>query len=121
MKKTKLPKLFLMLALVVGLCVVQPRLNAQQDRQPAQQQQPDASNQAAQSSMTSQAGEQQTFSGKVAKAGGKFVLKDTESKATYVLDDQDKAKQFDGQDVKVSGSLDPQTKTIRVASISPGS
>ena len=120
MKKTKLPKLFPMLALVVGLCVVQPSLNAQQDRQPAQQQ-PDTANQAAHSSMMGQAGDQQTFSGKVAKADGKFVLKDTESKTTYVLDDQDKAKQFDGQEVKVSGSLDPQTKTIRVASISPGS
>ena len=120
MKTTMLPGLFLMLALVAGLCVVQPSVFAQQDRQPAQQQQPDTASQPTQPTMN-QSSDQQMFSGKVVKAGGKFYLRDTTSKSTYVLDDQDRAKQFDGQEVKVSGSLDPQTKTIRVASISPGS
>ena len=120
MKNTKLLRLLMMLALVAGLCMVQPNLSAQQDQPAAQQQQPDSANQPSQSSMMSQTSDQQTFIGVVAKAGGKFVLKDTASKTMYVLDDQDRAKQFDGQEVKVSGSLDPQTKTIRVANIAPG-
>lgn len=120
MNQTKIPKLLLMLALAAGMCMIVPSLNAQQDH-PAAQQQPDTSSQQAQSSTMGQASDQQTFNGQIAKAGGKFVLKDTASKSTYVLDDQDRAKQFDGQEVKVNGSLDPQTKTIRVTSITPGS
>lgn len=118
MKKTKLPSFLMMLALVAGMCIFQPRLNAQQDSSAAQQKQPET---ASQPSATNQAADPQTFSGKVAKAGGKFILKDAADKSMYVLDDQDKAKQFEGQEVKVSGTLDSQTKTIHVSSITPGS
>ncbi len=59
---------------------------------------------------------QQTFTGKIAQSEGKFVLQDS-SGATYNLDDQEKAKQFDGKDVKVVGTLDEQTKTIHVSTI----
>jgi len=107
-----------MLALVVGLCLLQPRLNAQQDRPVAQQQQPDTSRQPSTMNQTS---DPQTFTGKIAKSGGKFVLKDNASKSTYVLDDQDKAKQFEGQVVQVTGTLDAQTNTIRISSIAPES
>ena len=69
----------------------------------------------------SQTSDSQTFSGKIAKSGEKLVLKDSVSKSTYVLDDQDKAKQFEGQQVKVTGTLDAETNTIRIASIAPGS
>ena len=34
-------------------------------------------------------------------------------------DDQDKAKQFEGKDVKVEGTLDVATNTIRVSNILP--
>lgn len=120
MNKSKSPKLLMMLALAVGLLVIQPRLNAQ-DQTPAQptaQQQVDP---AAQPHAMNQAADPQTFTGKIAKAGGKFVLKDSASKATYALDDQDKAKQFEGQAVQVTGTLDAQTQTIRISSITPGS
>jgi uncharacterized protein DUF5818 len=118
MKKTKLPNLVLMLALAAGMCILLPTLNAQQDSPAAQQRQPDT---ASQTSTMNQASDPQTFSGKVAKAGGKYILKDTANQTMYVLDDQDKAKQFEGQEVKVSGTLDAQTKTIHVSSITPGS
>jgi lipopolysaccharide export system protein LptA len=107
----------MILALVVGLCVIQPRLNAQ-DQTPSQQQPPDP---AAQPQSMNQAADSQTFSGKITKSGGKYVLKDSASKATYALDDQEKAKQFEGQTVQVTGTLDAQTQMIRIASISPGS
>ena len=121
MYKWKLPKLFMMLVLVVGLCVIQQRVNAQ-DQTPAQptaQQQP--ADPAAQPHSMNQAADSQTFSGKITKSGGKYVLKDSAGKATYALDDQEKAKPFEGQTVRVTGTLDAQTQMIRIASISPGS
>ena len=117
MTKLRFPQLFLMLALAAGICLIRPApVNAQQDQAPAQQQPTDKSSQP---SAMNQASDSQTFVGTVVKAGGKLVLRDSATKATYMLDDQDKAKQFDGQEVKVSGSLDTQTKTIHVSSITP--
>ena len=111
---TKLLKVLLLtLMMVAGLCAF-----AQQDR-PAAQQPPDTMSQ--QTQTMSQMADQQVFTGKVAEAGSKYVLKDTATRATYMLDDQDRAKQFEGKEVKVNGTLDPQTKTIQVASIAPQS
>ena len=58
-----------------------------------------------------------SFTGTVVKAGGKYVLKTSDM--NYQLDDQQKAKKFVGQQVKVSGSLDSNTSTIHVSDISP--
>jgi len=91
---------------------------AQQDSPAAQQRQPDTTSQ---TSAMNQVSDAQTFSGKIAKAGGKYILKDTVDKTMYVLDDQDQAKKFEGQEVKVSGTLDAQTKTIHLSSITPAS
>src|SRR5271169_1274465 len=123
MNKPKLPLLFALLTLVAALLVLQPSASAQQEPTPggaasAQQQQRDP---ASPPTAMSQASESQTFTGKIAKSGSKLVLKDNATKATYALDDQDKAKQFEGQSVKVTGTLDAQTRTIRVANIEPGS
>jgi Protein of unknown function (DUF5818) len=60
-----------------------------------------------------------SFTGKVVKAGGKYVLK--ADGMNYRLDDQDKAKQFSGKQVRVSGDLDKTTGTIHVTDISPAS
>ncbi len=51
------------------------------------------------------------------KMGGKFVLYDRAKKAVYQLDDQEKARPLAGEKVKVSGTLDAATKTIRVQKI----
>lgn len=51
------------------------------------------------------------------KMSGKFVLYDAAKKATYMLDDQEKPKEFAGQKVKVTGTYDKATKTIHVESI----
>src|SRR5213594_3484131 len=62
---------------------------------------------------SSQAAE--SYTGTVVKSGDKCVLKtDT---GTYQIDDQDKAKQFEGKQVKVSGNLDKATSTLRVTDI----
>jgi len=101
---------------------------AQQDQsaQPSAQQptadqqdstQPNSPSQDSSSSM--QTSQTTAFTGTVVKAGGKYVLKTSDM--NYQLDDQQKAKQFVGQQVKVSGSLDTNTSTIHVSDISPAS
>jgi hypothetical protein len=62
---------------------------------------------------------QHTFVGSIAKSGGKFVLHT--SGVDYQLDDQTRAKNFDGKDVKVTGQLDQSSNTIKVQSIEPTS
>ena len=51
--------------------------------------------------------------------GGKFVLADRDHKVVYTLDDaaQDKAREFAGQKVKVTGQVDAKAKTIQVTTI----
>jgi hypothetical protein len=54
-------------------------------------------------SQTPQQPSLQVFTGTVMKAGNKYVLKAED--ATYQLDDQEKAKPYQGKQVKVAGSL----------------
>lgn len=58
-----------------------------------------------------------TFTGKIVEAEGKLVLQDAASNTTYQLDDQEKAKKFVDQQVKVTGTLDAASGTIRVSAI----
>ena len=58
----------------------------------------------------------QSFTGKIVKDGGRFVLK-VASNSTYQLDSQGDVKQFENQDVKVIGNLDSTSNTIRVVKI----
>ncbi len=51
------------------------------------------------------------------KMGGKYVLYDAAKKTVYELDDQQKAAELAGQNVKVTGTYDKATKTIHVTSI----
>jgi hypothetical protein len=60
-----------------------------------------------------------TFEGKIAKSGDKLVLQDTSTQAAYQLDDQDKAKQFAGQNVKVTATMDASTNTLHIVDITP--
>jgi hypothetical protein len=53
--------------------------------------------------------------GTVALTKGDYVLRSGDKE--YKLDDQTKAKQFVGKDVKVLGSLDRQNNQIHVESI----
>jgi FlaG/FlaF family flagellin (archaellin) len=61
----------------------------------------------------------QSFEGKISKSGDKLVLKDASTQTAYQLDDQDKAKQFEGQSVKVSGTMDSSTNTLHIVDITP--
>jgi cytoskeletal protein RodZ len=77
-------------------------------------QSPSAADQASQSQMGQQA---QTFMGKISKENGSLVLKDKASNTSYKLDNEEQAKQFEGKDVKVTGTLDPATNTVHVTNI----
>jgi NOL1/NOP2/fmu family ribosome biogenesis protein len=59
----------------------------------------------------------QTFMGKISKENGSLVLKDKATNASYKLDNEEQARQFEGKDVKVTGTLDPATNTVHVTNI----
>jgi hypothetical protein len=63
--------------------------------------------------------EVKVFTGKVMQSNGQYVLLDSISKTTYALDDQDKAKQFEGKAVKVTGTLKSAGNLIHVSDIEP--
>ncbi len=65
---------------------------------------------------SAQENESKTFMGKIASHDGKYTLQ-TEDGDEYQLDNQDKAKEFDGKSVKVTGSLDEESMTIHVSTI----
>ncbi len=58
----------------------------------------------------------QSFTGKIVKDGGTYVLK-VASNTTYQLDQQGGVKQYENQEVKVIGTLDTTSNTIRVVKI----
>lgn len=58
----------------------------------------------------------QTFTGKILEASGKFVLKVAGS-TTYQLDAQGEVKQYVDQNVRVTGKLDKASNIIRVVKI----
>jgi uncharacterized protein YdeI (BOF family) len=109
--KNLVVRLAAVLVFATGLVV----LNAQDNRQQAtpDTQQPTAGQQ--QNDM--QAQDAKPFNGTIVKEKGKFILKDTTTKMSYQLDDQDKAKQFEGKQVRVTGKLDLDTNSIHVENI----
>ena len=83
--------------------------------------QPDQQNQPPDQQAPGNPGQQQTpttqsFTGKIVKDGGKYVLK-VASNTTYQLEQQGDVRQYENQDVKVIGSLDTTSNTIRVVKI----
>ena len=105
---------FLALVLAVAFCQFTPGLHAQN-----QAQDPSSPQQQGQQQPDEQKGE--TFVGQVVKAknGQYALLTDKQAGKGYYLDDQERAKQYDGQNVKVTGTLDVATSTIHVTDIQP--
>lgn len=63
-----------------------------------------------------QEAEAQTFTGEIKNHDGTYMLHGKDGK-TYHLDNQDKAKDFDGKKVHVTGSLDEENMVISVSTI----
>jgi hypothetical protein len=95
------------LAVVLGLGSWFPPLHAQNSPSMAQTQD------------GGQTQETQTFTGRIIKEGDSFALKDEVNNATYRLDDQEKAKAHEGKQVRVKGTLDSATNTIRISDMEP--
>jgi uncharacterized protein DUF5818 len=113
-KSSTLSTALLAMALAVAFWQFTPALHAQ-----SQSQQPSTQQQQGQAQPDQQKTE--TFVGQVIKAknGQYALLTDKQAGKGYYLDDQEKAKQFDGQNVKVIGTLDMATNTIRINNIQP--
>lgn len=57
----------------------------------------------------------QTFAGKIVKDGDTYVL--YAGGASYQLDDQNNAKQYENKNVKIVGTLDPGSNKIHIVKI----
>jgi len=101
---------------LVGLSGLSVSLSAQQA--PARPQ-PDAMPQQQQTDATNSQQSARSFEGKIAKLGDEFVLQENATQAAYKLDDQHKAKQFAGKDVRVMATVDAGTNTLHVVDIIP--
>jgi uncharacterized protein YdeI (BOF family) len=135
-KHTRFFWVLIALTLVLEVGSLASRLNAQQtptgseaQQTPSgsQAQQPPSSGQqqpsqepsqgSAQQSPNGQSGQAQgaqTFTGTIVKSGDKYVLQDTSSGKTYDIDHQDLIGQHVGRRVRVTGTLDPDGKTIHL-------
>jgi len=81
---------------------------------PSQQPNQTSPSQPAPNPETGQAGGAQTFTGTIVKSGDKYVLQDTATGKTYDIDHQDIVGQHVGRKVRVTGTLDPDGKTIHI-------
>jgi uncharacterized protein YdeI (BOF family) len=112
-------RLPVLLTFVLGVTLSGAKLIVAQSQPPAQQQQPPAPapNQSGQQAPDSQADSQQAqgqiFAGTIKKTGDKYVLQDASGTA-YDVDRQDLVKKYEGQRVRINGTLDPDGKTIHV-------
>ncbi len=61
----------------------------------------------------------QSSEGLIARAGDKLVLQVPATQASYQLDDQIKAKQYEGKGVKVIATMNPNTNTLHIIDIAP--
>jgi hypothetical protein len=87
-----------------------PDRAAQQPDQPATQQPPQPANPQAQPPAA------QTFTGTIVKDGNRYILK-VSSNNVYQLDDQEKAKRYEGKQVKIEGTLDAKGSSLHITSI----
>jgi uncharacterized protein YdeI (BOF family) len=114
-KRTTLPGT---LALLTGMVFSGATFSTAQNQPPSQQPPPSqAPNQSGQQAPDSQASGQaaqgQVFAGTIMKSGDKYVLQDA-SGTSYDVDRQDLVKKYEGQKVRINGTLDQDGKTIHV-------
>lgn len=109
MNRRIIRKALWVLAVCVGTCTFTPRVRAQSQSQNPNQQQ------------TQNEQKNSTFTGQIIKIqnGQYALLTDKQQNKGYFLDNQEKAKQFEGQNVKVIGVLVASTGTIHVTDIQP--
>ncbi len=82
-------------------------MQQQPDQQPAQSVSPPA---------PPQPPAAQTFTGTIVKDGTRYVLK-VSTNSVYQLDDQERAKQYEGKQVKIAGTLNATGNSLHITSI----
>jgi uncharacterized protein YdeI (BOF family) len=85
----------------------QPPSQQQPNQPPGQSQNPNAQGSSGQS-------DAQVFTGVITKVGDKYMLQDSANGTSYGIDQQELAKKYEGQKVRIKGTLDPDGKTIHV-------
>jgi len=113
MKRLSLVGLFAGLAMILSASEVRPT--------PALVTSPSASELAVLAQAEPQAQPQQreamqTFEGKIVKKDRQFVFQDSTGR-DYMVDDQEKVKDWEGKNVKLTGKLAVATNTIQVSRI----
>jgi Protein of unknown function (DUF5818) len=120
-------RLLLLLALL-SLSGLGIRLSAQQTPSETPSQPPSASDSQTPSAPDTTMPQSQTdatqaqqsaraFEGMIQKSGNQFVLQETTTQTSYQLDDQHKAKHFEGKSVKVMATIDASTNQLHVVDI----
>ena len=94
-------------------------LNLAAHQTPSTPSQPGSTPQQQQTDATNPQQSARSFEGKIAKSGYQLVLQETSTQTAYKLDDQDKAKQFEGKNVKVMATVEASTNTLHVVDITP--
>ena len=61
--------------------------------------------------------EAKTFTGTILKSGENFVLSESGTKSRYLLDNQDKARPYEGKNVKITGTIDGASNLIHIETI----
>jgi hypothetical protein len=111
-------KRLLSIVALVGLSGLGINLAAQQTQSTPTATDP-AAQQQQQTDATNPQQSARSFEGKIAKSGDQLVLQDSSTQTAYKLDDQSKAKQFEGKNVKVMATVDASTNTLHVVDITP--
>lgn len=118
-------KRLLSIVALLGLTGLGVNLSAQQSPSSSDQKTPtSAASQASsmpqqQTDATNPQQSARSFEGKIAKSGDKLVLQESTTQTAYQLDDQSKAKEFEGKSVKVMATVDPNTNTLHIVDITP--
>ena len=68
-------------------------------------------------SQTQAHSEAKTFAGTILKSGENFVLSESGTKSRYLLDNQDKARPYEGKNVKITGTIDGASNLIHIETI----
>jgi len=88
-----------------------------QQPQPVQEQQPSSQSDQLSPTQPEQSPATQTLTGTIVKDSGRYILKVSGSNTAYELDDQVRARQYEGKQVKVAGKLDAKGNSFHVVNI----
>ena len=109
------PEVYIAILPGMGSLYAQEAKPAQNDPQAQPTQSQPAQNDAQAAPTSAQTAKE--FTGTIVKEKGAMMLKDGSSNVSYKVDDESKVKDYEGKQVKVTGTVDSSTNVIHVDSI----